>query len=155
MKKILFVCLGNICRSPAAEGITKKILKDHGMENSIFVDSAGTSGWHQGKKADSRMKEYAKKRGVELESISRQLNEEDFENFDLIFCMDNSNYNDVIFSAQSEEERKKVHKICSFAKNFKDKEVPDPYYGGPDGFEYVFELLQDACMNIFYSLIKK
>lgn len=153
MKKLLFVCLGNICRSPAAEAIMMKILNDQGHDN-VYCDSAGTSAWHHGNKADSRMREHGARRGYELLSLSRPLKEEDFEEFDLIFCMDHQNYHHTLELMPNEQYRSKVHKMCSFAENFDLEEVPDPYFGGDDGFEFVFDLLEDACRGVFKNLVR-
>ena len=140
--KILFVCLGNICRSPAAEGIMKKITA---AQNDIFCDSAGTSGYHSGHPADSRMCEHALRRGINIDSLSRQFVEKDFSDFDYIITMDDSNYHDVLSLAKSGADEKKVFKMLSFAKNVTETQVPDPYYGGDQGFEHVIDLLEKSC----------
>ena len=148
MKKLLFVCLGNICRSPAAEAIMQKLVKKKGLTHEIAVDSAGTSGWHKGEKADRRMREHGQLRGLKLLSLSRPLTISDFDEFDQIFCMDHSNYKNVLNLAPGEKEREKVHLICNYTQNFPDQEIPDPYYGGKEGFEYVLDLLEDTCMGV-------
>ena len=141
MTKILMVCLGNICRSPLAEGILKSKLPN----TSFFIDSAGTSGFHSGEAPDPRSIEVARKNNIDIsQQKSRPFRAYDLEVFDVIFVMDKSNLYDVLRYAQNEEERQKVKLILDYP-NAKVDEVPDPYYGGEDGFDYVFQLLDDAC----------
>jgi len=141
MTKILMVCLGNICRSPLAEGILKSKLP----HTSFFIDSAGTSGFHSGEAPDPRSIEVARKNNIDIsQQKSRPFRAYDLEVFDVIFVMDKSNLYDVLRYAQNEEERQKVKLILDYP-NAKVDEVPDPYYGGEDGFDYVFQLLDDAC----------
>ena len=151
-KKVLFVCLGNICRSPAAEGIFAHLIKNNGLEDKYSWDSAGTSGYHQGEPADARMIEHAKRRGIELPSKSRPFSNADFNDFDLILTMDNINFRDVQGKAVSEKEKNKVKKMVAYCFNFDDAEVPDPYYGGEEGFEHVMDLLEDGCKNLINDL---
>ena len=141
MKKILMVCLGNICRSPLAEGILKsKLPKTH-----FFVDSAGTSRFHNGSPPDPRSIEVAQKNGLKIENQkSRPFRGYDFQSFDLIYVMDNSNQRNVLKFAENEIDREKVKLILEYPGS-KIKEVPDPYYGGDEGFEFVFKLLDTAC----------
>jgi protein-tyrosine phosphatase len=141
MTKILMVCLGNICRSPLAEGILKsKLPKDQ-----FFVDSAGTSGYHNGNPPDIRSIQVAKKNGLNISNQKSRLFERyDFELFDHIFVMDQSNYNAVICQAQNDKDAQKVKLILNFPGS-KINEVPDPYYGGDHGFEHVYRLLDIAC----------
>ncbi|WOI24165.1 low molecular weight protein-tyrosine-phosphatase [Nonlabens ulvanivorans] len=135
---ILMVCLGNICRSPLAEGIMRSKLNF----TKFDIDSAGTSGSHRGQAPDKRSIAVAKKNGLDISSqASRKLVVEDLENFDYIFVMDNSNYRDVIALAQNDEQRAKVHKILDWAFPNEDLDVPDPYYGGDSGFENVYRML--------------
>ena len=155
VKKVLFVCLGNICRSPAAEAIFKQKIKDRDLENLFFVDSAGTGGWHVGNLADPRMRETASLRGVELTSRSRQIDENDLYEFDHILVMDKDNLHavksltpDPLNSCTS-----KIKLILSYSKDSKLEEVPDPYYGGQDGFDKVLDLLDDAIDGLIDSLI--
>ncbi len=146
-QKILFVCLGNICRSPAAEGVFASMVD----QKDFVIDSAGTSGIHSGDKADSRMIEHAKKRGIELTSRSRQFVAEDLDRFDYILVMDDKNLSDVLKMATSEQS-KKVKKITDFRNHFNYDHVPDPYYGGAQGFDLVLDLLSDACDGFLKSL---
>ena len=154
-KKILFVCLGNICRSPAAEGIFRQKVKDKGLEKLFFVDSAGTGGWHVGNLADPRMRETALSRGIELTSRSRKIEESDLFKFDYILVMDNDNLEAVrsIIKDQKNNINSKIKLILSYSKNSQLDEVPDPYFGGKDGFERVLDLLDDAIDGLLDSLV--
>jgi protein-tyrosine phosphatase len=135
--KILMVCLGNICRSPLAEGI----LRYRGGD-TFFVDSAGTGNWHVGCQPDNRSVAIAQKFGIDITSQrARQFHIQDFEEFDVIFTMDSSNYKDVLSMAQTDEHRQKVRMILG------ERNVPDPYYGGDDGFQNVFQLLDEAIQE--------
>ncbi|WP_224482596.1 low molecular weight protein-tyrosine-phosphatase [Robertkochia aurantiaca] len=140
-KKILMVCLGNICRSPLAEGIMSSIAPE-----DFIIDSAGTSDYHIGESPDKRSVETARKYGIDITSQrGRQFKTSDFDEFDHILVMDQSNFNDVIAKARDEEDRKKVRMILEYAPDTSTREVPDPYYGGKDGFEKVYDLLTRAC----------
>ena len=146
---ILFVCMGNICRSPTAEAIFKQKVDAAGLSDLILCDSAGTIGFHQGKPADPRMSHFAAERGYHLTSKSRKILFTDLNNFDLIITMDNDNYNQVQAMAKTQVQSKRIHKMVSYASaNSSFKEVPDPYYGGNDGFVTVVELLEDACEGL-------
>lgn len=153
--KILFVCLGNICRSPAAEGIMKHIIDRKGLNDIIEADSAGTSGYHIGELPDQRMRRYGAIRGYNFDSLSRRFESDDFEKFDLILTMDDNNYNSVIRLSPDVDSRKKVHKMVEFSKEFKYDHVPDPYYSGYDGFVLVLDLLEDACNGLMEYIEKK
>ena len=152
-KRILFVCLGNICRSPAAEGIFKEILNQHNLNDKYFIDSAGTSAHHAGEGADSRMIDEGRLRGFNLDSISRQFITSDFSNFDHIIVMDSQNQKRVLELASSDEERAKVTKMSLYCSSDFSRydEVPDPYFGGPSGFKEVYDLLEDACSGLLKS----
>ncbi len=152
--KLLFVCLGNICRSPAAEGVFLHLISAKDLESSYLVDSAGTGSWHVGRSPDHRMKSAAQRRGISLVSKARQINVDDFKKFDLILTMDNDNYQAVrALAKESKQENNSLIKpILSFAKNSKTLEVPDPYYGGDKGFDEVLDLLEDACLGLLDSI---
>lgn len=149
--KILMVCLGNICRSPLAEGILQsKLPKD-----KFIVDSAGTGGWHAGEKPDKRSIEAAKNRGLDITyQRARQFKISDFNTFDYIYVMDMSNYKNVISLAQNENHKQKVKLILNELFPNENVEVPDPYYGGQDGFEQVYDMLDKAC-DVIAEKIKK
>src|SRR5690606_15798979 len=148
MTKILMVCLGNICRSPLAEGILKsKLPKDQ-----FVIDSAGTASYHIGSPPDRRAMSIAKKNGLDISGLrGRQFNVDDFERFDYIYVMDESNYNNVMAVARSEEDKNKVRFILNETYPNQNYDVPDPYYGGPEGFENVFKMLDEACNVIAAS----
>ena len=155
VKKILFVCLGNICRSPAAEGIFKQKIKDRDLENLFVVDSAGTGGWHVGNLADRRMREAALSRGIELTSRSRKIDDNDLYEFDHILVMDKDNLNAVksLIKDHTYPIKSKIKLILSYSKKSQLDEVPDPYYGAQNGFERVLDLLDDAIDELLDSLI--
>ncbi len=148
-KKILFVCLGNICRSPAAEGVMQRLVEQEGLSDRIWCDSAGTYGGHAGERADSRMRRAASARGYDLRSVSRQLRTDDFEKFDMIVTMDDSNDERVHRLAPSVEVVQKIWRMTDFCRHNPDAtHVPDPYYEGIEGFEKVLDLLEDACSGL-------
>ncbi|MCW8981674.1 MULTISPECIES: low molecular weight protein-tyrosine-phosphatase [Altibacter] len=143
--KILMVCLGNICRSPLAEGI----LKSKVDTAKIHVASAGTGGWHVGELPDPRSIEVARKNGLDItDQRGRKFSAYDFETYDYIFVMDTSNYRDVIALAQSESEKRKVQLILDELFPGENVDVPDPYYGGDQGFDHVYKMLDEACEKI-------
>lgn len=140
--KVLMVCLGNICRSPLAEGI----LKQKTSRLNIFVDSAGTSNYHVGDPPDERSVQIARKYGIDITSQrGRQFQVSDFDEFDLIFAMDKSNYYDILSLARNEGDKNKVELILNLLNPGENMDVPDPYYGGSKGFENVYKMLNDAC----------
>ncbi len=155
VKKILFVCLGNICRSPAAEGIFNQKIKERDLENFFVVDSAGTGSWHIGNLPDRRMCTTALSRGIELTSRSRQIEENDLYEFDLILVMDKDNLEAVKSLTKDRKNivNSKIKLILSYSKNSQLDEVPDPYYGGQNGFDKVLDLLDDAIDGLIDSLI--
>ncbi|MFZ6052085.1 low molecular weight protein-tyrosine-phosphatase [Halocola ammonii] len=147
MKKYLMVCLGNICRSPMAEGILTNKLKEKGIEAQ--VDSCGTSDYHIDESPDPRAREKAKEKGLDIDHLrGRQFVTADFDRFDEIFVMDKSNYENVLALAEREEQRQKVKMILSELDDKEVEEVPDPYFGMEDGFEIVYNLLDRACDKI-------
>lgn len=150
--KILFVCLGNICRSPSAEAVMKKLVKDAGLEKSFYIDSAGIMGYHEGERADERMRGHAARRGYVLDSISRPVRTQDFYDFDLIIGMDDRNVDDLKQKAPDLESVAKIHQMTEYSRNKLYDYVPDPYYGGASGFELVLDLLEDACQGLLDSL---
>ena len=153
---LLFVCLGNICRSPAAEGIMKKTIEDQGLVDRIFVDSAGTSNWNEGNPPDERMRVHGSKRGYDFCGSARTFRSSDFDKFDYIIVMDNNNYTNVKKLSRSEEDISKIHRMTDFSINFSDHDhVPDPYYGGDDGFNLVMDLLEDACRGLLQDVKTK
>ena len=153
---VVFVCLGNICRSPAAEGIVRKMIADEGLSDRVSVDSAGTSSWNDGKEADERMQLHGKKRGYNFDSIARQFRSSDFEKFDYIIVMDNNNYMNVKKLAITQEDVDKIHRMTDFSVDFADHDhVPDPYFGGDDGFNLVMDLLEDAAKGLIKDIKEK
>ncbi|MDA3859925.1 MAG: low molecular weight phosphotyrosine protein phosphatase [Melioribacteraceae bacterium] len=155
MIKILFVCMGNICRSPSGEAVMNAIIKKNNLQNRITCDSAGTIAYHSGEPADARMKKHAIKRGFDLTSIARQINLFDFEQFDYVITMDDENYRNVKALDVEDKYEHKVYKMMSFGNAYTETEVPDPYYGGEQGFEYVLDLLEDACTGLLKHIIEK
>ena len=153
-QKLLFVCLGNICRSPAAEGVFLHLLKQRGLIDQFVVDSAGTGGWHVGNPADRRMTAAANRRGIDLPSRARQISLDDFSSFDLVLTMDNDNLAAVESLAQEAgpNAMATVKSMMSYSRRFNETEVPDPYYGGEAGFEHVLDLLEDACSTLLDEL---
>ena len=152
MNSILMVCLGNICRSPLAEGILRSKIEK--LNLTITVDSAGTSNYHIGQPPDNRTIENAKKHGIDISKLKgRQFQVEDFDKFDIIFAMDASNYINIIDLARNEKDKNKVEMILNRVNPNSNMAVPDPYYGGEQGFENVFILLDSACNVIAKSLL--
>lgn len=138
--RVLFVCLGNICRSPAAEGVFRHLVTDAGLTSRFTVDSAGTGAWHVGEKADRRMRQAAERRGIRLTSIARQVTADDFERFDHVFAMDTSNLR-TLRSLAPAEHRTKIRLFRDADPDAPGEDVPDPYYGGADGFDEVLDIV--------------
>lgn len=147
-RKILFVCLGNICRSPAAEIIFRQQVADEGAADDYLIDSAGTISHHQGSPPDPRMADALKRQGFTVSGQARKILPEDLENFDLIVTMDESNLADVRALDPSGVTHGKIRPFVSFCRDHDDLRVPDPYYGGQRGFDHVIELLKDGCAGI-------
>lgn len=152
--RILFVCLGNICRSVTAQSVMQKIIDERGLSDSFEVDSAGILNYHQGELADARMRAHASRRGYKLTHLSRPVITDDFDRFDLILAMDDKNYDDLYERAPSIEDFKKVKKMGAYCRKMVVDYVPDPYYGGEEGFEYVLDILEDSCEGLLDSLSK-
>lgn len=155
-QRILFVCLGNICRSPSAEAVFTGLVKKAGLLDKIEIDSAGTSGFHAGEPADKRMQTHAIKRGYNLTSLSRPVDKaNDFDDFDMIIGMDDSNMDNLHQMAPTLESTEKLYKMTDFCSEFDYDHVPDPYYGGAEGFELVLDLLEDACNGLLTEVEKR
>lgn len=155
-EKILFVCLGNICRSPAAEGIMGKMIEEKGVGDKFEIDSAGLYGGHAGDLPDSRMRQHAFRRGYQLNHRSRTVKSSDFDNFDLIVAMDDSNYSRLKSMAPTVEAAGKVVRMIDYVKGFPRYDcIPDPYYEGSEGFELVLDLLEDGCRNLLEQSLSK
>lgn len=152
--KVLFVCLGNICRSPAAQGIFEHIVRKNGYEDRIEVDSAGTYSGHRGELPDRRMRTAAMYRGFALTHRARQVSSLDFLDFDLIIAMDDQNYEDLMRMAPSVEATHKIRRMSSYLRQWKMSYIPDPYYMGAEGFSLVLDLLEDGCQNLFEEIRK-
>ncbi|KEF41959.1 MAG: protein tyrosine phosphatase [Cyanobium sp. CACIAM 14] len=150
--RILFVCLGNICRSPAAEGVFLHLLERQGLERAFRVDSAGTGHWHVGRPADPRMRSAAGRRGIELPSRARQISADDLSRFDHVLTMDRQNLRDVLALATPGVATARIGPLTSHCRRFTLEEVPDPYYGGEESFERVLDLLEDACTGLLETL---
>ena len=152
--KVLFVCLGNICKSPAAQGIFEHIVRENGMQDKIEVDSAGTYSGHRGEMPDRRMRTAALYRGFALTHKARPVSGLDFLDFDLIIAMDDQNYEDLMHLAPSVEATHKIRRMSEFLKARKMSYIPDPYYMGAEGFSLVLDLLEDGCQNL-YDIVAK
>ncbi len=151
---VLFVCLGNICRSPTAHGVFQKMIDDRGLNHRISVDSAGTAGWHTGKAPDARSQRFALKRGYDLSDLrARQAIATDFDEFDVILAMDKQNLKDLQALCPSHFTGH-LGLFLAFG-NSAVAEVPDPYYEGDDGFEKVLDLVEDACQGLLAHLLSK
>jgi protein-tyrosine phosphatase len=150
MKSVLFVCMGNICRSAAAQGVFEKLVSDAGRADEFQIDSAGTIGYHAGDKADRRMRSAARGRDYQLDSIARKINLDDFDDFDWIVTMDEDNYQKV--NQLNPGTDVNIVRMCDYCEQHQETEVPDPYYGGPAGFQKVIDILEDACGNFLLKV---
>jgi protein-tyrosine phosphatase len=154
--RLLFVCLGNICRSPTAEGVMRRLVADAGLDGEVVVDSAGTAGWHEGDPPDRRSQHEARERGLDISGLrGRQVRVADFEQFDLLLAMDAENQRDLLQLAPDAAARGKVRLLREFdgaAVAAGDIEVPDPYYGGPEGFARVYDAIESACKGLLAHL---
>lgn len=152
--RVLFVCLGNICRSTAAQTVLETMAQDAGVP--LVVDSAGTYGGHAGQGADPRMKVHARKRGYELTHRARRVRENDFGHFDIIIAMDDSNYADLMELAPTIDDQRKIHRMAEYLRAFPGRDyIPDPYYEGSEGFELVLDMLEDGCHHLLEILQSK
>ena len=151
---LLFICLGNICRSPAAHGVMQEMVEKAGLSHKIRIDSAGIADWHVGELPDQRIRSHAAQRGYDLLHKARHFQgSKEFENFDLILVMDGENYAEVSRYARTEEEQNKIHYLAEFLRHYADVNViPDPYCGGSEHFEYVLDLIEDACGELLKEL---
>ena len=150
--KVLFVCLGNICRSPAAQGIFEHIVRENGMQDKIEVDSAGTYSGHRGELPDRRMRTAALYRGFALTHKARPVSGLDFLDFDMIVAMDDSNYYDLQSMAPSLADEEKIVRMADYCRHYTATHIPDPYYEGAEGFQLVLNLLEDACDGLLAEL---
>lgn len=152
MKRILFVCHGNICRSPAAEAIFNRLVKEAGRSDDVMCESAGTHHWHVGNRADQRMRKHLEVRGYESVTTARRVCTDDFDRFDRILVADEENRADIMKFCPDREAEGKLAMMTDTCRTHDVREVPDPYYGGADGFELVIDLLEDACAGLLEKL---
>ena len=155
MIKVLFVCMGNICRSPTAEGVFRQHIEQAGLHDRILVDSAGTHSYHVGSEPDERAQAAAQARGIDLSRLTaRKVHPDDFEEFDYVLAMDRDNLIDLRASCP-QRQTNKVSLFLDYATKFRKKDVPDPYYGGEKGFEYVLDLVEDAAAGLLSRIVKE
>jgi protein-tyrosine phosphatase len=152
MKRILFVCLGNICRSPGAEAVFTHLVEMKGLKDEFIIDSAGLGAWHVGEKADYRMRQFGQKRGYHLTSIARAFEPGDFDQFDMIIGMDAQNIRDLKSRARNNQDKQKIYAMTDFCSNRNYHSVPDPYFGGDAGFDLVLDILEDACEGLLKKI---
>ena len=156
MEKLLFVCLGNICRSPAAEGVMKHVVEREGREANFVIDSAGIGGWHVGQLPDARMRRRGAARGYDFSSRARQFSADDFGRFDLILVMDRENFFDVTRQAKTDADKQKVVMLADYmTQHDGQRYIPDPYYGDDRDFDFALDLIEDACEGRFAELTAK
>jgi protein-tyrosine phosphatase len=154
MVNVLFVCLGNICRSPLAEGILKDKVVQKGLADYIKVDSAGTSGWHINEAPDRRSADIALRNGIKLDHVGRQLLSDDFSRFDYIIAMDSQNFNNIINLQDSNPDgNAEIYMIQEFDNKQSGHDVPDPYYGGPNGFQLVYDMMDESITNFLDHIV--
>jgi protein-tyrosine phosphatase len=154
--RILFVCMGNICRSPTAEGVMRRLVEQAGLADRIEIESAGTGGWHAGEPPDRRATFAARRRGIALDGAARQITADDFARFDLVIAMDRSNLRELLAIAPDEEAAEKIRLLREFDPAASgDLDVPDPYYGGDRGFENVLDLVEAACRGLLDEIAER
>lgn len=150
--KVLFVCMGNICRSPTAEGVFRHLVREAGLDGQIHTDSAGTHAYHVGEPPDRRAQATAASRGIQLDDLrARRVSAEDFHEFDYVLAMDNDNHY-MLASLCPEGREDRLHMFLAFAPHLTIREVPDPYYGGPQGFEQVFDMVEHASRGLLEDI---
>lgn len=152
MKSILFLCMGNICRSPAAHCAFQHMVDQAGLSDQFDIESAGTIGFHSGNPPDRRMQQVMRKRGIPIIGRSKQLDSFDMEHYDLILAMDKNNFEGALSLARGDEQRAKVKLFCEYCTEHNETEVPDPYYGGDGGFDHVMDLIEDGCRGLLKEL---
>lgn len=152
MKRVLFLCMGNICRSPAAHCVFQHLVSEAGLDGEIGIDSAGTIGYHAGSPPDGRMRAVLEERGYRVFGRSRPLSADDLETFDLILAMDGENLDDARRLDGEGRYREKIRLFTSFCRRFDESAVPDPYYGGDRGFYHVLDMIEDGCVNLLEHL---
>jgi protein-tyrosine phosphatase len=153
--RVLFVCLGNICRSPTAEGVMRHLVAEAGLEGEVEIESAGTGGWHVGHPPDERATAAAAGRGIALEGAARRVEPSDLDHYDYVIAMDGENHADLLAMARGPEHEKRITLLRSFDHDSAregDLDVPDPYYGGAEGFEHVLDLVERACRALLRDL---
>ena len=154
MINVLFVCMGNICRSPTAEGVFRHVVEESGLTSEINIDSAGTHAYHIGEQPDARAQATARKRGIDLSSQrARKVQHHDFDRFDYILAMDADNHAELLQLANGSADN--LHMFLKFSSNFAERDVPDPYYGGDQGFEHVLNLVEDASQGLLAHIRKQ
>ena len=152
-QRVLFVCLGNICRSPAAEAMLRVLVEREGLSDRVEIDSAGTYGGHSGERSDPRMRRAAEARRIPMTHRARQVKEADFERFDMIIAMDDNNYENLFRLAPDRAAQQKIYRFREFLRHHPDwSYIPDPYYEGHEGFELVLDLLEDGCVALLEEI---
>ncbi len=154
MVAVLFVCLGNICRSPAAEGVLRNIVSKDTKFVDVTVESCGMGDWHIGHLPDERMRDAAKTRGIVLSSRARQFQSDFFDHYDYILASDNEVLNSLYYHAKSPAQKSKIHLMTSFSPTYKGQEIPDPYYLGTSAFDLVLDMLEDCCEGLLKDIEK-
>ena len=157
MVRVLFVCLGNICRSPTAEGVFRKLVREHDLGHGIFADSAGTHAYHIDEPPDRRAQQAAAKRGIDLSGMrGRKATPQDIQDFDYVLAMDWENYHNLLHIAgKLQESRDNIKLLLQYSEKFDEDEVPDPYYGGAKGFEHVLDMIEDASLGLLAEIRRR